>query len=94
MSNRQTGITAISFLLVAALSVGILLAVLSLAEIRRAIEKRLDVETVNALKVGDFEIGKSKTGGFNVRAVHEGRAEYVGNLSLVVSFDRSVEIRR
>ncbi len=122
MKHRQTGITAIGFVLAAILALGIVLAVLkltpiylehmkiasiledvkvnldgqgsSIPEIRRAIEKRLDIETVNALKVSDFEISKSKTGGFVVRAAHEGKAEYVGNLSLVVNFDKSVEIRR
>lgn len=122
MRARQSGITAIGFILVAGFAVGVLLAVLKLTpiylehmklasilenvqmnfdgqsatvpEIRRAIEKRLDIETVNALKVRDFEISKSKTGGYTVRAVHEGRAEYIGNLSFVVSFDKSVEIRR
>ncbi|TDJ48582.1 MAG: DUF4845 domain-containing protein [Gammaproteobacteria bacterium] len=65
----------------------------TLAKIRSAINKRLDIEMVRGMNALDFKIKKSKNG-YTVNAQYERRAAYFGNLSLVVSFDKSVEIKR
>ena len=65
----------------------------SLIKIRDAIDTRLNIEAVRGLTSRDFEIKKGG-GGYVVHAVFERRAEYFGNLYLVVAFDKSIEIKR
>lgn len=61
--------------------------------IRNAIERRLNVESVSSVNARDFDISQG-SGGWVVRIEYEGRAPYLGNISLVANFDRQVEIRR
>jgi hypothetical protein len=61
--------------------------------IRNALERRLAVESVSSVGARDFDISQSATG-YVVALQYEGRAPYAGNLFLVASFDRQVEIRR
>lgn len=61
--------------------------------IRNAIERRLNVESVSTVNARDFDISRG-SGGWVLRIEYEGRVPYLGNLSLVASFDRQVEIRR
>ncbi len=65
----------------------------SIAAIRSAINKRLNIEMVRDMTAMDFNIKKSKVG-YTVSAQYERRASYIGNVFLVVSFDESVEIKR
>lgn len=65
----------------------------TIANIRNAIGKRLDIEMVYGIKTQDFAIKKSKNG-YTVSAQYENRANYFGNLYLVVVFDETVEISR
>ena len=65
----------------------------TLTMIRSAIGKRLDIEMVRDMNAMDFKVKKSQNG-YTVGAQYERRAQYFGNLSLVVSFDKSVEIKR
>ncbi len=60
--------------------------------IRRAIDKRLNIEMVYGLKARDFEIEKG-SGGYLVAARYEYPVPFVANISLVVNFDDEVEIR-
>jgi len=121
MRARQQGMTAISFILVAAFVAvfafaGLKLVPLyleqmkvtsiledvkrdldgsgaSIAQIRSAIGKRLDIEMVTGIKTRDFTIKKTD-GGYRVQAKYERREPYLGNLYLVVVFDKQVEIKR
>ena len=61
-------------------------------EIRRAIDKRLDVEMVYGLKAADFEIVKSAEG-FTVAAHYDRSESFIANVSFLVSFNDEVEIR-
>jgi hypothetical protein len=61
-------------------------------EIRRAIDKRLDIEMVYGLKARDFEVEKSADG-LTVAARYERTEPFLGNVSLLVTFDNEVEIR-
>ena len=63
------------------------------ASITKSLKKRLDVESVSAVKSQDFDITKTEYG-YELGIFYEDRASYLGNLYLVVEFDNSVEIRR
>jgi len=65
----------------------------SITDIRKAIDKRLNVEDINALKVRDFKISRGSSG-FIVQAKYEERASYVANVVLLTEFDKQVEIVR
>ncbi|HJP39145.1 MAG: DUF4845 domain-containing protein [Gammaproteobacteria bacterium] len=65
----------------------------SIAQIRRAIEKRLDVEMIHGIKPGDFMI-KKNAAGYSVQVMYEIREPYIANLYLLVVVDKRVEIKR
>jgi len=65
----------------------------TIAQIRTAIAKRLDIEMVTGIKTQEFAIKKSGKG-YIVKAHYENRAPYIANLYLVVVFDKQVEIIR
>lgn len=60
--------------------------------IRKAIERRVNIEMIYGLKARDFEIEKSD-GGFTVAARYERAESFIANVSLLVTFDDEVEIR-
>ena len=121
MRHRQTGITAISFILLVSM-IGLLgFAGLKLVpiylqdmkirkiledvraehdgqnpspiDIRTSIDKRINIEMVYNLKGRDFEIAAAGDG-FRVGVQYEEVTPYLGNVSLLTTFDHSVEIRR
>lgn len=65
----------------------------SMAQIRNALSKRLDIEMVTGIDVREIEIKKSENG-YRVQAKYERRAEFLGNLYLVTEIDEQVEISR
>jgi hypothetical protein len=121
MRQRQSGITFISFIIIAGFVSSYVFAVLkitpfyleqmritrvlndlkknqdgnatNLAQIQSMINKRLNVEGVRDMTALDFKIKRSEAG-YTVGALYERRADYFGSLSLVVTFDKSVEIIR
>jgi Domain of unknown function (DUF4845) len=62
--------------------------------IRNAIEKRFDIEDVNVLTVRDADKLKiTKQGSaYQVEAVYQATAPLLSNVSLLVSFDKTVQI--
>ena len=64
------------------------------AAIRNAIEKRFDVEDVTVMTVRDADKLKiTKAGsGYKVEAIYQATAPYVSNVSLLVNFDKTVQI--
>lgn len=60
--------------------------------IRRAIEKRINIEMVYGLKANEFEIQKIDSG-FRVGAYYEKSEPFIANISLLVTFNDEVEIR-
>jgi hypothetical protein len=64
------------------------------AMIRNAIEKRFDVEDVTVMTVRDADKLKiTKVGsGYKVEAIYQATAPYVSNVSLLVNFDKTVQI--
>ena len=65
----------------------------SVSTIRNSIGKRLNVEMIDVVHQRDFKISKSENG-HKVRAKFDQSASYVANVSLVVSFDKTVEVVR
>lgn len=60
-------------------------------QIRSTIDKQLDINEIDNITAKDFKITPSGNG-FNVTYNYEGRAEIVGNLSVVASFTHSVNV--
>ncbi|MFZ2507779.1 MAG: DUF4845 domain-containing protein [Steroidobacteraceae bacterium] len=60
-------------------------------DLRKAIERRFDIEMVTAIDSSDIEIRKDD-GTFILRAAYEDYAPLVANVSFRVKFDRSVEV--
>jgi prepilin signal peptidase PulO-like enzyme (type II secretory pathway) len=58
-----------------------------------AIGKRLDVNGIEYPKVQDFVITKTEEG-FLVEVDYEDRVPFIGNISLLATFDNAVEIRK
>ena len=65
----------------------------SIEEIRYAIERRFDIESVTSPTARDIKITRIE-GGFEMRATYDGRTSYLGNLFLVAEFDTAVEVMR
>ncbi len=121
MRHRQSGITAISFVVLVSM-IGLLgFAALKLVpiylqdmkiqkiledvrdeydgqnpspvDIRTSIQKRINIEMVYNLKGQDFQIS-SAGDGYRVGVQYEEVTPYLGNVSLLTTFDHAVEIRR
>jgi hypothetical protein len=60
--------------------------------IRQELAKRFSVEDVN-LDVDAFKIVQSRNG-YTLRVAFEDRATYIGDIYLLVAYDKQVEIRR
>lgn len=119
MRKRQSGLTAIGFIVLAALVGmvgygGIRLVPVymtqmqirqllnnlksdnegnhpSPTQLRAEIARQLNVDAVNYPRAQDFTITKSDTG-YVIAISYEDSVPYIANLSLVASFDNSVEI--
>lgn len=63
------------------------------ATIRKSISRRFDIDSVAVIKAGDVEI-KTVDGGFEVIAVYSHKADFIGNISFLVDFDRRALIRK
>ncbi len=64
----------------------------SVAKIRTAIGKRLNIEAINVVDTKDFIVKKTRTG-YSISVKYEASASYFGNLYLVTKFDDAVEIQ-
>ncbi len=62
--------------------------------IRNAIEKRFDVEDVTVMTIRDTDKLKiTKQGnGYTVEAIYQDTAPFISNVSLLVNFDKTVQI--
>jgi Domain of unknown function (DUF4845) len=60
-------------------------------ELRTALAKRFDIESVHVITKNDVKIER-QGGGYQLRAAYEQRAPFIANVAFVVSFDKSVQI--
>jgi len=65
----------------------------SIAQIRSALGKRLDIEMVTGIQTREFTVKKVDRG-YRVQASYERRETFFGNLYFVTVFDKQVEITR
>ncbi len=65
----------------------------SIAQIRSALGKRLNIEMVTGIQTREFMVKKAGTG-YRVQASYERRESFFGNLYFVTVFDKQVEILR
>jgi Domain of unknown function (DUF4845) len=65
----------------------------SLPELRAALARRWTIEDIHSISGNDIEIKKTG-GGFSMRAWYRAEAPFVGNVSLVADFDKTVEAKQ
>jgi len=65
----------------------------SLTQVRQGLDSRLYIEGVKVVRTGDFKIEKADNG-YRMTLAYEQTAPYIANISFLVNFSRSVEVRR
>lgn len=63
----------------------------SVAQIRTSLDRRWTIEDIKSIQPKDMEIRKAGSG-VTMRAFYRAEAPFVANVSLVVDFDKTVEI--
>ena len=61
-------------------------------ELRNSLERRWTVEDINSIEVKEIDIKKT-AGGYTMRAWYRAEAPFVGNVSLVADFDKTVDVK-
>ncbi|HEY8538748.1 MAG TPA: DUF4845 domain-containing protein [Steroidobacteraceae bacterium] len=62
------------------------------ADLRLSLERRWAIEDIESIDPREIEI-KRTSGGFTMRASYRAEAPFIGNISLVVDFDKVVDVR-
>lgn len=62
----------------------------SAADVRNSLSRRWEVDDIKRLDYKDVEITPAGGGALTIRAKYRAEAPFVGNISLVVDFDKSV----
>ena len=63
------------------------------SKLRRALQDKWVVKSINVITIGDIEI-KAVQGGHELRAAYEHKTDFVGDIGLFVKVDKTVMIRR
>jgi Tfp pilus assembly major pilin PilA len=63
------------------------------AQIRTAMSRRFDIDSVKSLTARDIKIERTANG-YRVQAQYESRAPFVANVFFLVEFNKSVEVMR
>lgn len=63
------------------------------AELRNSLDRRWGVEDIHSIDTKEIEIKKGVGGGFTMRAWYRAEAPFIGNVSLVADFDKTVEVK-
>ena len=61
-------------------------------QLRTSLDRRWTIEDIKSLDPKDIEIKKNGTG-FTMRAYYRAESPFVANVSLVVDFDKSVDVK-
>lgn len=61
-------------------------------ELRTSLDRRWTVEDIKSIDPKDVEIKRTNTG-FTMRASYDRKVPFVGNVSLLAHFDKSVDVR-
>ncbi|NOX70987.1 MAG: DUF4845 domain-containing protein [Gammaproteobacteria bacterium] len=62
-------------------------------EIKKSISRRFDIENISLITARDVKV-TSSDGGFQVAVVYDHKADFVGNVSFSVHFDKKALVRR
>jgi hypothetical protein len=65
----------------------------SVQELRSSLDRRWAIEDITSIDPREIEIKRASGGGFTMRAYYRAEAPFVGNISLVVDFDKTVTTR-
>jgi hypothetical protein len=63
------------------------------AQLRNALDRRWTIEDIKTIQPKEIDIRKMG-GGYTMRAWYRAEAPFVGNISLVVDFDTTVEVKQ
>jgi hypothetical protein len=61
-------------------------------QLRNALDRRWTIETIDSVQPRDIEIKKAGAG-WTMRAWYRAEAPFIGNVSLVADFDKTVEVK-
>jgi hypothetical protein len=61
-------------------------------ELRNALDRRWTIEDIKSIDPKDIEI-KRLADGFTMRAFYDAEAPFIGNISLVAHFDKTVDVK-
>ncbi|HKS58530.1 MAG TPA: DUF4845 domain-containing protein [Steroidobacteraceae bacterium] len=61
-------------------------------QLRNSLDRRWTIETIDSVQPPDIEIKKAGTG-WTMRAWYRAEAPFIGNVSLVADFDKTVEVK-
>lgn len=62
-------------------------------ELRISLDRRWTIEDIHSLDTKEIEIKKGDGGAFTMRAWYRAEAPFVGNVSLVADFDKTVRVK-
>jgi hypothetical protein len=62
-------------------------------DLRNALDRRWTIEDIKSIQVKEIDIRKAGSG-YTMRAWYRAEAPFIGNVSLVVDFDTSVEVNQ
>jgi hypothetical protein len=61
--------------------------------LRTSLTRRWTIEDIKSIDPKDIEIKKAPNGGYTMRAWYRAESPFVSNVSLVVVFDKSVDVK-
>jgi hypothetical protein len=61
-------------------------------DLRNSLDRRWTIEDIHSINPKEIEI-KKEGGGFTMRAWYRAEAPFIGNVSLVADFDKTVEVK-
>jgi hypothetical protein len=61
-------------------------------ELRTSLDRRWTIEDIKSIQPKDVEI-KRTADGYTMRAFYQGKTAFVGNVSLVADFDKTVDVK-
>jgi hypothetical protein len=61
-------------------------------QLRNSLDRRWTIETIDSVQPPDIEIKKAGAG-WTMRAWYRAEAPFIGNVSLVADFDKTVEVK-
>jgi hypothetical protein len=61
-------------------------------QLRNSLDRRWTIETIDSVQPPDIEIKKAGAG-WTMRAWYRAEAPFIGNVSLVAEFDKTVEVK-